>query len=277
MRFGNNPYTVLGIALVVFFGTVGFLDDLIKLREECRRLMAMVKLLLMTLGSLGVGITLYYFAVEDGKLSHLSIVLPFAKEARIPLYSLGVIPWLLWCFILVAGAGNAVNITDGLDGLASGLCVLAGGTMAVVCYIAGRIDFSSYLYIPYIPGAGEVSVIMASLVGACLGFLWFNCNPALIFMGDTGSLPLGGLLGFSALVSRHEYVLLLAGGIFVVQALSVMIQVGVFKLTGKRVFPFTPIHHIPQLRGMPENRIVVRFWIVGSMLSVGALAALKIR
>ncbi len=276
-RFDNNPYTVAGLGIVLFFGALGLLDDWIKLKEEYHGLRAWVKLLLVSMGSLGVALLLYWFAVQDGKLSLLALLVPFAKNVRIPLAFAGPLVWFLWCWIVLAGAGNAVNLTDGLDGLAAGLAVFTGLALAVVCYLAGRVDFAPYLYIPYVAGAGEVAVLLAGLVGACMGFLWFNCNPAMVFMGDTGSLPLGGLLGYAALVSRHEYVLLVSGGLFVADALSVIIQVGSFKLTGKRVFLIAPIHHAFQVKKMPENRIVVRFWILGAILSMMALAMLKVR
>ena len=276
-RFDNNPYTVAGLGIVLFFGALGMLDDWIKLKEEFHGLRAWVKLLLLTLGSLGVALLLYWFAVEDGKLSHLSLLLPFAKDTRLSLTFAGLAGWAFWCWIVLAGSGNAVNLADGLDGLAAGLALFTGLALAVVCYLAGRVDFAPYLYIPYVAGAGEVAVLLSALVGACMGFLWFNCSPAMVFMGDTGSLPLGGLLGYAALVSRHEYVLLVSGGLFVADALSVMIQVGSFKLTGKRVFTIAPIHHAFQVKKMPENRIVVRFWILGAILSMMALAMLKVR
>ncbi len=276
-RFDNNPYTVAGLGIVLFFGALGLLDDWIKLKEEYRGLRAWVKLLLLTLGSLGVALLLYWFAVEDGKLSHLSLLVPFAKDVRLPLTFAGVASWFAWCWLVLAGSGNAVNLADGLDGLAAGLALFAGLALAVVCYLAGRVDFAPYLYIPYVAGAGEVAVLLAALVGACMGFLWFNCNPAMVFMGDTGSLPLGGLLGYAALVSRHEYILFVSGGLFVADALSVILQVASFKLTGKRLFLIAPIHHAFQVRKMPENRIVVRFWILGAVLSMMALAMLKVR
>jgi len=276
-RFDNNPYTVAGMGIVLFFGALGLLDDWIKLKEEFQGLRAWVKLLLVTLGSLGVALLLYWFAIQDGKLSQLSLLVPFDKDARIPLAFAGPVSWFAWCWLVLAGTGNAVNLADGLDGLAAGLAAFTGLALAVVCYLAGRADFAPYLYIPYVPGAGEMAVLLAALVGACMGFLWFNCNPAMVFMGDTGSLPLGGLLGYAALVSRHEYILFVAGGLFVVEALSVMIQVTSFKLTGRRVFSITPIHHAFQLKRIPENRIVVRFWILGAILSMMALAMLKVR
>ena len=179
---------------------------------------------------------------------------------------------------MVAGTSNAVNLTDGMDGLAIGSMVPPAVVFLIISYIAGRVDYSSYLYVPYVPGAGELAVFCGALLGASLGFLWYNCHPAQVFMGDTGSLPLGGAIGFVAMATRQETLLLVAGGLFVMEAVSVITQVAYFKLThGKRIFLMSPLHHHYQMRGWTETQVVVRFWLLGGMFAALALATLKLR
>jgi phospho-N-acetylmuramoyl-pentapeptide-transferase len=179
--------------------------------------------------------------------------------------------------VVIAGAGNAVNLTDGLDGLAIVPVMIVAATFGIFAYVIGRVDFTRYLQLPFIPGTGELTIICGALIGAGLGFLWFNAPPAMIFMGDTGSLALGGALGAIAVAIKHEIVLAIAGGLFVLEALSVIIQVASFKLTGKRVFRMAPLHHHFEQKGWPESTVVVRFWIISVVLALVALSTLKLR
>jgi phospho-N-acetylmuramoyl-pentapeptide-transferase len=199
--------------------------------------------------------------------------LPFLKNVSI---DLGIF-YILFVIFVITGSSNAVNLTDGLDGLAIGTTVFAAIAFAVLCYVSGNIKFSDYLLIPFIKGSGELTVFCASILGAGLGFLWFNCFPAAVFMGDVGALALGGALGIVALLIKKEMLLVVVGGIFVLEALSVIIQVASFKFTGKRIFKCSPLHHHFQFLGWSENQIIVRFWIVASLLALMTLMTLKIR
>lgn len=214
----------------------------------------------------------------DEKLSNLvegtSIYPPFFKDARL---ALGAPLFVAFVVLVIVGSSNAVNLTDGLDGLAAGCTIFVCLLYVVLAYVSGRSDWSAYLGIPYVPGVGEVAVIGAALAGACAGFLWYNCHPAQIFMGDTGSLPLGGTLGLIAVVTKHDLLLVLAGGVFVAEALSVILQVAAFKLTGSRIFKCAPLHHHFEFSGWKETKVVQRFWIVGAFLAVLALTTLKLR
>jgi phospho-N-acetylmuramoyl-pentapeptide-transferase len=204
---------------------------------------------------------------------HTSVALPFLKDAAIPL---GYFYVLFGVFVIV-GAGNAVNLTDGLDGLAIVPVMIAAASFGLIAYLVGRVDFTEYLQINHVPGTGELAVLIGALIGAGLGFLWFNAPPAAIFMGDTGSLALGGMLGAIAVATKHEIVLAIIGGIFVMEALSVIIQVASFKLTGKRVFKMAPIHHHFEQLGWTEPQVVIRFWIVAVVLALIGLSTLKLR
>ncbi len=201
------------------------------------------------------------------------LIVPFFKFVTI---SLGVL-FIPFVVIVLTGTSNAVNLTDGLDGLATGVTISAALCFALVAYLAGRVDASAYLYIPYLQGGGELTVMLAALVGACFGFLWFNAHPAQVFMGDTGSMMLGGMLGAVALLVKHEFLLLIAGGIFVAEALSVILQVGSYKLRGKRIFRMAPLHHHFERGGMAESKIIARFWIISALLALAGLMTLKIR
>lgn len=203
-----------------------------------------------------------------------SIYPPFFKNVK---FRLGAPLFVLFCLLVIVGSSNAVNLTDGLDGLAGGCSIFVVLVYTILAYVSGRSDWSAYLGIPYVPGVGEVSVICAGLAGACAGFLWYNCHPASIFMGDTGSLPLGGVIGLVALMTKHDLLLVCAGGIFVAEALSVMIQVAVFKATGKRVFRCAPLHHHFEFSGWKETKVVQRFWIIAAFLALIALTTLKLR
>jgi phospho-N-acetylmuramoyl-pentapeptide-transferase len=192
-------------------------------------------------------------------------------------YPLAFLPFLIFLWFVIVGASNAVNLTDGLDGLASGLMIVSSGAMTVLCYVSGHAQFANYLDLARLPGAGELTVFCASLTGACLGFLWYNSHPAEVFMGDVGSLALGGALGTVAVLIKQELLLPFVGGIFVIEALSVIIQVGSFKMTGKRVFLMAPIHHHFEKLGWSESKVIIRFWIAGLVLAFFALTTLKLR
>jgi phospho-N-acetylmuramoyl-pentapeptide-transferase len=254
----------------IFFGLIGSIDDLQKVRKQnSRGLSARGKMLLQIFGALAVGGYLYLHPVYDG---HLSI--PFVKEFR---------PNLGWWYIpfavlVIVGASNAVNLTDGLDGLAAGPLVISGSVYVIFSYVAGHAIVANYLQIPFVPGAGEVAVVCGAMVGACLGFLWFNAYPAQVFMGDVGSLALGATLGTVSIIIKQEFLLAIVGGIFVMEALSVILQVGYFKISGgKRIFLMAPFHHHFEKKGWVEPKVVVRFWIVSIILGLLALATLKLR
>lgn len=261
-------WLLMGISL--FFGAIGFWDDLRKIRKgNSRGLSARGKLLLQVGGASLVGLYLLLNPNYDGILSF-----PFFKTLQ---------PDLGWWYLpfavlVIVGASNAVNLTDGLDGLAAGPVVVTASTYLIFSYVAGNALVASYLQIPFVQGAGEVTVFCGAIVGACLGFLWFNCYPAQIFMGDVGSLALGGTLGTVAIITKQEFLLVIVGGIFVMEALSVIIQVGYFKMSGgKRIFLMAPFHHHFEKKGWPETKVVVRFWIVSIILGLIALATLKLR
>jgi phospho-N-acetylmuramoyl-pentapeptide-transferase len=258
------------LTTTLFFGVVGSVDDLKKVRKgNSRGLTAREKLLLQVIGASVVGLYLVLHPEYDGRL-----VVPFFKE---------VMPDLGWWYLpfaitVIVFASNAVNLTDGLDGLAAGPVVITGAVYVLFSYIAGNAMMAGYLQIPHVQGAGEVAVFCGTLVGACIGFLWFNCYPAQIFMGDVGSLALGGALGAVSIITKQEILLAIVGGIFVMEALSVMLQVGYFKLSGgKRIFLMAPFHHHFEKKGWLEPKVVVRFWIVSIILGLVALATLKLR
>ena len=267
----SNRYiwVVLGVTLV--FGAIGYLDDYKKLvKQDPKGLSARAKYLFQTIGALGAAFFLYYtaeLAVET------QLIIPFFKNVVV---DMGIFFIVLTYFVIV-GTSNAVNLTDGLDGLAIMPTVLVAGALAIFAYVTGHIKFAEYLQIPYVPGAGEVAVFCCAMVGAGLGFLWFNAYPAQVFMGDVGALSLGAALGVVAVIVRQELVLFIMGGVFVIETLSVVLQVASFKLTGKRIFRMAPLHHHFELKGWPEPRIIVRFWIITVILVLFGLATLKIR
>jgi phospho-N-acetylmuramoyl-pentapeptide-transferase len=203
----------------------------------------------------------------------LKLDIPFMKNVALDLNGL----YVIFVILVIAGTSNAVNLTDGLDGLAIGIVVMVALAFSVLCYVSGHMRLSEYLLIPYIRGSGELTIFCASILGAGLGFLWFNCYPASIFMGDVGSLALGGALGTVALLIRKELLLILVGGIFVVEALSVILQVGFFRLTKKRIFKIAPLHHHFQFLNWPENKVIVRFWIIAALLAIMTIVTLKVR
>jgi len=265
-----NIYIWLILFVSVYFGAIGFADDYLKVsRKNSRGLRGVAKLSLQILGAFVVVLVLH---LHPGFDAHLTI--PFMKNVS-PDLGIGYIPFALF---IIVGTSNAVNLTDGLDGLAISPLIVAFASYLVFAYLAGNIKTASYLQIPYLPGVGEVSVLCGALVGAGLGFLWYNAYPAEIFMGDVGSLPLGAVLGTIAVITKQELVLILVGGLFVFEALSVIFQVGYFKLTGgHRIFRMAPIHHHFELKGWPEPKVIVRFWIIAIVLALLSISTLKLR
>ncbi|MDC9719656.1 MAG: phospho-N-acetylmuramoyl-pentapeptide-transferase [Gammaproteobacteria bacterium] len=267
----TNRYIWVTIAVTAIFGAVGWVDDYRKVVEKnSRGLIARWKYFWQSVGGLGAALFLYYSAQSS---QELELIVPFFKTVGI---NIGVLYVVLTYFVIV-GTSNAVNLTDGLDGLAILPTVLIAGALAVFAYLTGHSVFSAYLNIPYISGAGELVVFCAAMVGAGMGFLWFNTYPAQVFMGDVGALALGAALGVVAVIVRQELVLLIMGGVFVMETVSVILQVISFKLTGKRIFRMAPIHHHFELKGWPEPRIIVRFWIITVILVLIGLATLKLR
>jgi phospho-N-acetylmuramoyl-pentapeptide-transferase len=266
-----NPYVWIVLAVTLGFGFVGFYDDYLKVTKQSDKgFSGRTRLAIETIIAAAACYAL--MRLGRGPLSS-SIAVPFLKDVAV---NLG---WFFVIFggFIVVGAGNAVNLTDGLDGLAIVPVMIAAASFGLISYLAGNAVFSDYLQINYVAGTGELAVLCGALLGAGLGFLWFNAPPASIFMGDTGSLALGGMLGTIAVAVKHEFVLAVIGGLFVLEAVSVIVQVASFKLTGKRIFRMAPLHHHFELKGWPEPRVIVRFWIVTVVLVLIGLASLKIR
>jgi len=267
----TNPYNWLLIFITFSFGTLGAFDDYKKIKNKnSHGISSKFKFLIQILLSLISLIILYIFV--DSDLTN-NLYFPFFKNLVIDL-GWFFIPFYLF---VIVGSSNAVNLTDGLDGLATVPVILVAGCFAFISYVSGNIIFADYLLIPYIKGVGEVSVFCGAIIGASIGFLWFNAPPAKIFMGDTGSLALGGSLGAVGVVTKHEIVLAITGGLFVLEAVSVIVQVVSFKLTGKRIFMMAPIHHHFEKKGWPESTVVIRFWIISLILAMIGLATLKLR
>lgn len=265
----TNAYIWVVLGVTVSFGAIGFADDFLKVRRKKNLgLTSRAKFLLQVAVAGVVGLILWSMPWYDAKLTF-----PFFKDWILPLGAL-YIPFVI--FILV-GSSNAVNLTDGLDGLAIGVTGIAAGTYAVFTYVAGNRVLADYLQVANVPGVGEVTVFCGALVGASLGFLWFNSHPAEVFMGDVGSLALGGAIGCVAVLAKQELLLGLVGGLFVLEALSVIVQVTSFKLTGKRVLRMAPLHHHFELGGWAESKVIQRFWIVAILFSLAALSTLKLR
>lgn len=267
----TNAYVWTVLAVTLLFGIVGWVDDYRKvIQKNSRGLPARWKYFWQSVGGIGAALFLYWHAPSE---LETSLYIPFFKDVALPL---GVL-FIPLAYFVIVGASNAVNLTDGLDGLAIMPTVMVGGALGIIAYATGNANFSQYLLIPYIAGAGELIVFAGALVGAGLGFLWFNTYPAQVFMGDVGALALGAALGTVAVITRHEIVFFVMGGIFVVETVSVMLQVASFKLTGRRIFRMAPIHHHFELKGWPEPRVIVRFWIITVMLVLFGLATLKLR
>ena len=274
----NNTLVLIVIVATIWMGIIGFIDDYMKVIKKIEKgMVAWYKMM----GQITLGILISYWIVNSNDFIgfNTKTTVPFLKNIEL---DLGII-YPLFVIIVITATSNAVNLTDGLDGLAIGLLAICFSVFAAVSYITGRIDFSDYLNILYLPGAGELSVFSSAMVGACLGFLWFNTSPAEIFMGDTGSLSTGAALGTLAILMKKELLLFIIGGVFVFETISVIIQVSYYRYTkskygkGKRVFKMAPIHHHYELAGIKESKIVVRFWIVGILLALFSLATFKIR
>jgi phospho-N-acetylmuramoyl-pentapeptide-transferase len=279
MRFdGPNQFSWPGIVLVAGFAAVGFRDDWVKLHNPNQRgISKREKQGALTVLALLVAVWLIWPAGLQAGIGGPHLYVPFFKDVAIDLGVWFGLPFVLLAVLVLTGAANAVNLTDGLDGLATGCVATAAIAYAAITYFVGHAELSQYLLVEHVPGAGETTVMMGALLGGALGFLWFNTAPALVFMGDVGSLGLGAALGYAAIVTRTELVLLVVGGVFVVEALSVMIQVASFKLRGKRVFRCAPLHHHFQFGGMPETRLVVRTWVVSALLAMASLLLFKVR
>ncbi|QOY62279.1 phospho-N-acetylmuramoyl-pentapeptide-transferase [Lysobacter sp. H21R4] len=267
----RNKYVWVVLAVMVAFGAIGWYDDWIKIvHRDPNGLKSRWKYLLQSIFGLAAGVVLYMTADVPAATT---FYIPMFKSLAFPMGAGLIVVAYFW----IVGFSNAVNLTDGLDGLAIMPTVLVACALGVFAYASGNAVFSEYLQIPPVPGAGELVIICAAIAGAGLGFLWFNTYPAMVFMGDIGALALGAVLGAIAVIVRQELVLVIMGGVFVVETLSVMIQVASFKLTGKRVFRMAPIHHHFELKGWPEPRVIVRFWIISVVLVLVGLATLKVR
>ena len=268
----RNQYIWLVLVVTLATGIIGFVDDYKKVAlKNPKGLSAKAKMFWQSAIAISAGLFLVNFGSDA---TTTGFVIPFYKEI---LYPFGAVGFCILTYFVIVGTSNAVNLTDGLDGLAIMPVVLVAGAFCIFAYVAGNAKFAVYLGVPHVPGAGELIVFCAAMVGAGLGFLWFNAYPAEVFMGDVGALALGAGLGMVAVIVRQEIVLLIMGGVFVVEALSVMIQVASFKMTGKRVFRMAPLHHHYELKGWKETQVVVRFWIVTMLLVLVGLATLKLR
>ncbi|RKX93956.1 MAG: phospho-N-acetylmuramoyl-pentapeptide-transferase [Spirochaetes bacterium] len=266
----GNIYTWISLLSIIGFGAIGFMDDYLKIsRKNTEGLTVKFKFIAQIVLATLISVILYISRGDQTTLLYL----PFFKY---PVADLSVL-YIPFGVILLVGTSNAVNLTDGLDGLASGLIIFVGIAFAVISYLTGRVDYSEYLQIPFVRGSGELMVFCFALVGATTGFLWYNAHPAEIFMGDTGSLSLGGAIGVIAMMTKKEILLIIIGGVFVLEALSVIIQVVSFKLRRKRVFKMAPLHHHFELKGWDESKVVIRFWIVGAMFTILSLSTLKIQ
>jgi phospho-N-acetylmuramoyl-pentapeptide-transferase len=269
---------IICLIVLLWTGALGFLDDYLKVvRKRTEGLVARYKLIGQGMIGLIVAVAMLTLPIMDDPTSTM---VPFFADWHVSFLWWAFIPWVM---LVLAGSSNAVNLSDGLDGLAAGLAAIATSTFGVFAYVLGRVDTAQYLGLTYIPGAGELSIFCAALAGASLGFLWFNAHPAEVFMGDTGSLALGGAIGAVALVLKLEFLLILVGGVFVMEAASVMLQVGYFKYSarrhgaGRRLFEMAPLHHHFEKKGWAESRVIIRFWILGILCSLAAFSTLKIR
>ena len=267
----DNPFVWMVALVTLAFGLIGFWDDYAKVsKQNVKGVPGKVRL---GLGFLIAGVAAYWATIFHPDELQYQLALPVFKDT---LLNLGIF-FIPFAMFVIVGAANAVNLTDGLDGLAIMPVMIAAGALGIIAYAVGRVDFTDYLDVHYVPGTGEILVFVAGLAGGGLGFLWYNAPPAAVFMGDTGSLALGGALGAIAVAAKHEIVLGIVGGLFVVEALSVIIQVFYFKRTGKRVFLMAPIHHHYEKKGWAEPQIVIRFWIIAVILALIGLATLKVR
>jgi phospho-N-acetylmuramoyl-pentapeptide-transferase len=267
----SNRYVWIVLSVTMAFGAIGWVDDYLKLsRQNSKGLAASRKYFWQSVVGIAAAVVLYTSAELPVETD---LIVPFFKSVAIPLGA----GYMVVAYFVIVGTSNAVNLTDGLDGLAILPTVMVGAALGIIAYLAGHLEFASYLQIPYIADAGELAVFCGALVGAGLGFLWFNTYPAQVFMGDVGALALGAALAVVAIIVRHEIVLFIMGGLFVLEAVSVMLQVASYKLTGRRIFRMAPIHHHFELKGWPEPRVIVRFWIVTLVLVLIGLSTLKLR
>ncbi|BCV38325.1 MULTISPECIES: phospho-N-acetylmuramoyl-pentapeptide-transferase [Shewanella] len=267
----GNRYVWVMLFVLGSFGLIGFLDDYRKVvRKDPKGLVARWKYILQSLAAIAVAFYLYATAALPGETQ---LVVPFFKDV---MPQLGLF-FVVLAYFTIVGSSNAVNLTDGLDGLAIMPTVMVAAAFALIAYLSGHAQFAGYLHIPHLPGAGELVIVCTAIVGAGLGFLWFNTYPAQVFMGDVGSLSLGAALGTMAVLVRQEILLVIMGGVFVMETLSVILQVGSYKLRGQRIFRMAPIHHHYELKGWPEPRVIVRFWIISLFLVLLGLATLKLR
>lgn len=267
----SNRYVWVVLAVMFAFGVVGFVDDYKKLiAKDPKGLASRYKYFWQSVIGLITAVYLYQTASSPVETT---LILPFLKDVGL---ELGLF-YIVFTYIVIVGSSNAVNLTDGLDGLAIMPTVLVGGALGIFAYLTGNVNFAHYLGIPHVPGSGELIIFSAALAGAGLGFLWFNAYPAMVFMGDVGALALGAALGVLAVIVRQELVLFIMGGVFVMETVSVIMQVASFKLTGKRIFRMAPLHHHFELKGWPEPRVIVRFWIITVILVLIGLSSLKIR
>ena len=268
----TNRFVWVVLITTLGFGVIGWIDDWRKVvYRNPKGLSAKAKYFWQSLIGAGVAVYLFHAASTPAETE---LIVPFFKHLVLPL---GVVSFVVLTYFVIVGTSNAVNLTDGLDGLAIMPTVMVASALAVFAYVAGHLYFSKYLGVPYVPGAGELAVFCAAIGGAGLGFLWFNAYPAEVFMGDVGALALGAALGTVAVIVRQEIVLFIMGGVFVMETISVMLQVGSFKLTGKRIFRMAPLHHHYELKGWKETQVVVRFWIITMMLVLVGLSTLKLR
>ncbi len=270
-----SSFVWLALFALLFLGGLGFIDDFLKVtRKKSDGISGRIKLAAQIL--LAGIVTIFFVFNPDQQVAELakSLYVPFYKQPLVA--SMGIFTFVFFAIVIV-GASNAVNLTDGLDGLAAGCTAMVAFAYGILAYVAGNIKIAQYLQVPYSPWSAELAVLCMALVGAALGFLWFNCHPAKVFMGDTGSLAIGGVIGVISICCKQEVLLVLVGGVFVMEAMSVILQVGSFKLRGKRIFAMSPIHHHFELKGWKENTVIVRFWILGIMFALLGLATLKLR
>jgi phospho-N-acetylmuramoyl-pentapeptide-transferase len=269
----SNRFVLLTLGGTLYFGVIGFVDDYKKVvLRNSKGLSARAKIFWQAVGAFGLAIA-FYVTAENPVVEH-ALLIPYVPSVTI---ALGAVGYVLLVVLVIVGASNGVNLTDGLDGLAIMPAVLVGTALGIFALAAGNVIYSSYLGIPYVAGSGELLVFCAALAGAGLGFLWFNTYPAQVFMGDIGALALGAALGLVAVAVRQELVLFIMGGVFVVESVSVIIQVASYKMTGRRIFRMAPLHHHFELKGWPEPKVIVRFWIITVILVLIGLASLKIR
>ncbi len=267
----SNRYVLITLTTTLLFGAIGWVDDWRKVVERNPKgLPARWKYLWQSVFGVAAAWVLYETAQTADETA---LIVPLFKEVAIPLGA----GFIVLTYLVIVGSSNAVNLTDGLDGLAIMPTVMVGGALAIFAYLSGHVKFAEYLHIPYLPGTGELIIFLGALVGAGLGFLWYNAHPAQVFMGDVGALALGAALGVVAVIVRQEIVLFVMGGVFVMETVSVILQVASFKLTGRRIFRMAPLHHHFELKGWPEPRVIVRFWVITVVLVLVGLATLKIR